>query len=64
MNTETAVLRVPAEIHRRLKTLAAAEGRSLSGLAAEAVQRELARREEAALVRLAVAPPWPPSQTR
>jgi len=65
MNTEsTAVLRVPAEIHRRLKSLAAREGRPLADLAAEAVQRELSRREEAELVRLAVAPPWPPAQTR
>jgi predicted DNA-binding protein len=65
MNTEaTAVLRVPAEIHRRLKSLAAEEGRPLADLATEAVEREIARRQDAALVRLAVAPPWPPSQTR
>jgi predicted transcriptional regulator len=64
MNNEaTSVVRIPGEIHRRAKVLAARQGIALSVLAAEALERELTRREARELRRLAVAP-VAPTQTR
>ena len=64
MNTETtSVVRIPGEIHRRAKAMAAQQGIPLGTLAAEALERELTRREARELHRLAVAP-VAPVQTR
>ena len=44
-NYTTRVIRIPPAVHRELKILAASEGMALGELAAEALARELSRRQ-------------------
>lgn len=47
-DTSTRLVRMPADLHRRLKVLAATRGKTITGLLSQIVGKWLGREEKAA----------------